>query len=349
MLSFRPADLKNNFLEPLECSIERAIAKIGSLPIMATAGVFVAHTSFGKMKEAFVHFKKNKETQKLGLGAKQRRRGRLNCDRPMERAKRPSEARAGSDRRCKRHGAGGTDKERLLAGFQWKGHMDESNIHQNERDLETPGEILGWVTFREVFPESVRLRTKHTGKSRGDVWGQSTVPIELDSVTLHFMILLESNDSTWWFLVIVTADSTVDSLKVQVELCTEDCINLWLCSHKTCPVCHRDLNSPPDDQPLKLGDVVVSSISGEICVDVREEEGLDCGREHEHEVVDAHEEQMFVRSHSTGHSIVMIREEGDDEGKNDDDKYTLRFPEHVLIVNSKHNSTRSCASFKDMT
>ncbi|WVZ21680.1 hypothetical protein V8G54_009002 [Vigna mungo] len=44
---------------------------------------------------------------------------------------------AGSDRWCKRHGAGGTDKERLLAGFQWKGHMDESNIHRNERNLET--------------------------------------------------------------------------------------------------------------------------------------------------------------------------------------------------------------------
>ena len=45
--------------------------------------------------------------------------------------------RAGSDRRCKKHGAGGTNKERLLAGFEWKGHMDESNIHRNERDLET--------------------------------------------------------------------------------------------------------------------------------------------------------------------------------------------------------------------
>ena len=31
----------------------------------------------------------------------------------------------------------GMDKERLLAGFEWKGHMDESNIHRNERDLET--------------------------------------------------------------------------------------------------------------------------------------------------------------------------------------------------------------------
>ncbi|WVZ03114.1 hypothetical protein V8G54_023920 [Vigna mungo] len=110
---------------------------------------------------------------------------------------------AGSDRRCKRHGAGGTDKGRLLAGFQWNGHMNESNIHRNERDLETCIEILGWVTFREVFPESVRVRTKHTGKSRSDVWGQSTVPaqfsskikiLRFDKYTSHlFQEFLQSN------------------------------------------------------------------------------------------------------------------------------------------------------------
>ncbi|WVZ24227.1 hypothetical protein V8G54_002771 [Vigna mungo] len=93
----------------------------------------------------------------------------------MRKRSHPQVLQAGSDRRCKRHGAGGTDKERLLAGFQWKVHMDESNIHWNERNLETPGEILGWVTFRKVFPESVRVSTKHTGKSCGDVWYQSQV------------------------------------------------------------------------------------------------------------------------------------------------------------------------------
>ncbi|WVY95591.1 hypothetical protein V8G54_027742 [Vigna mungo] len=45
-----------------------------------------------------------------------------------------------------------------------------------------PEVILGWVTFREVFPESVRVMTKHTGKPRGDVWGHSTVPEDVFSV-----------------------------------------------------------------------------------------------------------------------------------------------------------------------
>ncbi|WVY99024.1 hypothetical protein V8G54_031175 [Vigna mungo] len=39
--------------------------------------------------------------------------------------------------RTKRKLVGMAGSERLLAGFEWKGHMDELNIHRNERDLET--------------------------------------------------------------------------------------------------------------------------------------------------------------------------------------------------------------------
>ncbi|WVZ22773.1 hypothetical protein V8G54_001317 [Vigna mungo] len=45
---------------------------------------------------------------------------------------------------------------------------------------------LGWVTFWEVFPESVRVMTKHTGKPRFDVWGQSTVPSLASPSTVWF-------------------------------------------------------------------------------------------------------------------------------------------------------------------
>lgn len=49
-----------------------------------------------------------------------------------------------------------------------------------------------------------------------------------------------------------------------------------------------------------------------------------------------------------GHSIVMIRGEGRDDG--DDDKYTLRLPENVAlkIVKGGHNYSKSCSSSKDM-
>ncbi|XP_006588306.1 uncharacterized protein [Glycine max] len=49
-----------------------------------------------------------------------------------------------------------------------------------------------------------------------------------------------------------------------------------------------------------------------------------------------------------GHSIVMIRGEGRDDG--DDDKYTLRLPENVAlkIVKGGHNYSKICSSSKDM-
>ena len=53
----------------------------------------------------------------------------------------------------------------------------------------------------------------------------------------------------------------------------------------------------------------------------------------------------FARSHSTGHSIVMVRGEGRHA-----DKYTLRLPENVAfkIVKGGHNYSKSCSSSKDM-
>lgn len=92
-----------------------------------------------------------------------------------------------------------------------------------------------------------------------------------------------------------------------------------------------------------------SSRVSDIRIDVREGEG-NCvdgdqiGGGHEHEYQRQEEEHRLARSHSTGHSIVLIRE-GDEE--RDDDKYTLRLPEHV-IRSGGHNCTRSCVTYNEI-
>ncbi|XP_050909948.1 uncharacterized protein LOC127123812 [Lathyrus oleraceus] len=54
------------------------------------------------------------------------------------------------------------------------------------------------------------------------------------------------------------------------------------------------------------------------------------------------EEPRFLKLHSTGHSIVMIRGE-----EKDNLKYTLRLPEHV--IRGWHNSSKSCTTYNEMT
>lgn len=68
------------------------------------------------------------------------------------------------------------------------------------------------------------------------------------------------------------------------------------------------------------------------------------------------EDKRFSRSHSTGHSIVVIREGGGGGGREigneeNDDKYTLKLPEHIqvkLIKGGGHNYAKSCATYKEM-
>lgn len=79
----------------------------------------------------------------------------------------------------------------------------------------------------------------------------------------------------------------------------------------------------------------------DVCIEVKEGEG-----DHHHGG-DDNDERLFPRSHSTGHSVVMIRGGGAGE---EEDKYTLRLPEHAAlkVVRGGRNCTKSCSSYKDM-
>ncbi|WVZ13244.1 hypothetical protein V8G54_017774 [Vigna mungo] len=84
---------------------------------------------------------------------------------------------------CKRH------RQRAAPSrLPVEGTHGRINIHQNERDLKTMKNSLKeliWLlvstnafAFRKFFSKNVRMRTKHIGKPRVDVWEQSIFPDE---------------------------------------------------------------------------------------------------------------------------------------------------------------------------
>ncbi|KAK2361647.1 RING/U-box superfamily protein [Trifolium repens] len=159
-------------------------------------------------------------------------------------------------------------------------------------------------------------------------------------------------------------DSMLRLLTICCHVFHQECIDLWLQSHKTCPVCRTDLDSPPDQMSKHGGDNTTTTNNNEqdgmsslpcdddIHIDIREEERDSVGEitraqihegdQHVSTSMRQQEEQRFSRCHSTGHSIVMIRGE-----EKDDEKYTLILPEHV--IRGGHNCTKSCTNYSEMT
>lgn len=147
-----------------------------------------------------------------------------------------------------------------------------------------------------------------------------------------------------------------------------ECIDAWLKSHVTCPVCRADLSTPhPDEPPVQAAEVPNPDQVGtenlqqnnEVSIQIESDENCMLQQEETSTVrpkvnrtisfnlpnrsmrsFSIKRPKMFnkFRSHSTGHSLVV-------PGENLD-RYTLRLPENVrkeVMSRALLNRTKSCA------
>ncbi|KAH7514431.1 RING-H2 finger protein ATL29 [Ziziphus jujuba] len=179
--------------------------------------------------------------------------------------------------------------------------------------------------------------------------------------------------------------SSLRLLTVCYHVFHQECIDLWLESHTTCPVCRRNLDSPPPDATVETynDSVLEHVISIDVDDDHHDDDGVGECRESEGDnrqpsslppppqsqqppppafdmtVVDKSQNQnkpeKFSRSHSTGHSIARNRQENEkekeeeEEEEEEEDRYTLRVPEHVkLKLIRGHHWTKSCTTYGEL-
>ncbi|XP_039052574.1 RING-H2 finger protein ATL29-like [Hibiscus syriacus] len=159
-------------------------------------------------------------------------------------------------------------------------------------------------------------------------------------------------------------DDLLRLLTICCHVFHRECVDLWLESNKTCPVCRRELDVPRKSFEKSL--VLLHSNSmheigansqyrsplilrNAVCIDIKEDSKAES---YEAEAQSSssntkekdHPKGLF-RSNSMGHSIARVREEEDD-----DSKYRLRLLDHVKIrIVTGHKSAVSCISFRDFT